>query len=101
MFFSHCEELRLWHLLNALLAPVERYEGFFRCWTRKEAYIKAKEPAYRFPSTSLTSPRNRGIQRRCFSLVPTVQKRRIGPYATCRSMMDMLLRCAFVGTNGV
>jgi 4'-phosphopantetheinyl transferase len=35
-FFSEQEQ----HQLEAL-APTERYHGFFRCWTRKEAYIKA------------------------------------------------------------
>jgi 4'-phosphopantetheinyl transferase len=35
-FFSTHERRQL-----AALAPSERYRGFFRCWTRKEAYIKA------------------------------------------------------------
>ena len=35
-FFSAGERTRL-----RGLAPAERYEGFFRCWTRKEAFIKA------------------------------------------------------------
>ena len=35
-FFSENERRQL-----AALAPAERYRGFFRCWTRKEAYIKA------------------------------------------------------------
>jgi 4'-phosphopantetheinyl transferase len=35
-FFSEDEQRQL-----ATLEPAERYYGFFRCWTRKEAYIKA------------------------------------------------------------
>ena len=35
-FFSEQEQSQL-----ADLPPLERYQGFFRCWTRKEAYIKA------------------------------------------------------------
>jgi 4'-phosphopantetheinyl transferase len=35
-FFSEQEQRQL-----ADLPPSERYHGFFRCWTRKEAYIKA------------------------------------------------------------
>jgi 4'-phosphopantetheinyl transferase len=36
-FFSEEEQRQL-----AVLASAERYAGFFRCWTRKEAYIKAQ-----------------------------------------------------------
>ena len=35
-FFSVHEQRQL-----AALAPAEKHHGFFRCWTRKEAYIKA------------------------------------------------------------
>jgi 4'-phosphopantetheinyl transferase len=35
-FFSKHEQSQL-----AALDPSEQYSGFFRCWTRKEAYIKA------------------------------------------------------------
>jgi 4'-phosphopantetheinyl transferase len=35
-FFSEVEQEQL-----AALSPAERHETFFRCWTRKEAYIKA------------------------------------------------------------
>jgi 4'-phosphopantetheinyl transferase len=45
-FFSEQEQRQL-----AALAPAERkdYEGFFRCWTRKEAYIKAQGSGLSFP----------------------------------------------------
>lgn len=36
-YFSQNEQKQL-----AALEPTERYGGFFRCWTRKEAYIKAR-----------------------------------------------------------
>ncbi len=36
-FFSEEEQRQL-----GALPPSERYDGFFRCWTRKEAYIKAQ-----------------------------------------------------------
>jgi 4'-phosphopantetheinyl transferase len=35
-FFSEHEQRQL-----KALAPEEKFNGFFRCWTRKEAYIKA------------------------------------------------------------
>lgn len=35
-FFSKHEQIQL-----AALDPSEKFPGFFRCWTRKEAYIKA------------------------------------------------------------
>lgn len=35
-FFSQAE-----NLAYAALSPAERTQGFFECWTRKEAYIKA------------------------------------------------------------
>ena len=35
-FFSTVEQKQL-----AALDPADKYSGFFRCWTRKEAYVKA------------------------------------------------------------
>ena len=43
-FFSSEEQSQL-----AALPTSERYHGFFRCWTRKEAYVKAKGAGLSLP----------------------------------------------------
>jgi 4'-phosphopantetheinyl transferase len=43
-FFSEQEQREL-----AALAPSERCYGFFRCWTRKEAYVKAQGAGLSLP----------------------------------------------------
>ncbi len=43
-FFSEQEQHQL-----AALTPSEQYHGFFRCWTRKEAYIKSQGAGLSLP----------------------------------------------------
>jgi 4'-phosphopantetheinyl transferase len=43
-FFSAHEQSHL-----AALEPSQKYQGFFRCWTRKEAYIKAEGSGLSLP----------------------------------------------------
>jgi 4'-phosphopantetheinyl transferase len=43
-YFSRYEQKEL-----SALPPEERYLGFFRCWTRKEAYIKARAAGLSLP----------------------------------------------------
>jgi 4'-phosphopantetheinyl transferase len=43
-FFSPCEQATLWSL-----PPDLWVEGFFNCWTRKEAYIKARGLGFSYP----------------------------------------------------
>ncbi len=48
-YFSAAEQQEL-----AALAPQERAAGFFRCWTRKEAYVKARGQGLQIPLNSFS-----------------------------------------------
>lgn len=57
------------------LAPSERYRGFFRCWTRKEAYIKAQGAGPSPPLPQFDVPLKAGGRKmRCFPPAPTTPK---------------------------
>src|SRR5207253_242458 len=72
-FLSEKEQCQL-----AALAPPERYHGFFRCWTRKEAYIKARGTGLSLPLHQFDASLRPGMGVRCYLPVLIAQKRRTG-----------------------
>jgi 4'-phosphopantetheinyl transferase len=53
------------------LAPPERLEAFFRCWTRKEAFIKALGVGMRHPLHAFSVSLEPGDQTERLTLLPT------------------------------
>ncbi len=81
---SECEEL-------LALPPAQRSEGFFRCWTRKEAYIKALGEGLSHPLADFD-----------VTLTPGVPARLLGtrrdPAAVARwEMLDLTPRPGYAG----
>jgi 4'-phosphopantetheinyl transferase len=84
----------------AALAPSERYRGFFRCWTRKEAYIRAQGTGLSLPLTQFDASLKPGDANALLLPAPTAPKQCTGPYRKYRPAMATSLLYAFGGTDG-
>jgi 4'-phosphopantetheinyl transferase len=68
-FFSECERTKLREM-----APDDRYESFFRCWTRKEAFIKALGEGLTHPLNSFDVSIERGLPARLLATRPDAEE---------------------------
>jgi 4'-phosphopantetheinyl transferase len=68
-FFSESERTTL-----RAMAPDKRYEGFFRCWTRKEAFIKALGEGLTHPLNSFDVSIEQGIPPKLLATRPNTEE---------------------------
>jgi len=84
-FFSPREQRQLADFCNE-----ERVDAFFRCWTRKEAYIKATGKGLSLPLAQFDVSLGAVKKTRCLRLARMVQKQDVGFSAKCREDLAIL-----------